>query len=105
MKTLIVRAGPRAIKHLRENGANPSMLLDVFGVKKSAELQKLAVSMLKKTVKVFYFDRETGSTSDISALDPSADASGEWGWGGLSEFSGRANQAVARAVANNHIGE
>ena len=46
------------------------------------------------------FNRETGRTSDISDLDPSAEGNGEGGWGGLSEFSGRANEAVARAVAN-----
>ena len=37
---------------------------------------------------------------DISDLDPSSEGAGEGGWGGLSEFSGRANEAVARAVAN-----
>jgi len=55
---------------------------------------------MTKEVKVHYFDRTTGRTSDISVLDPSSAESGESGWGGLSEFSGRANEAVARAVAN-----
>ena len=32
-------------------------------------------------------------------LDPSAEEEGEAGWGGLAEFSGRANSAVAQAVA------
>ncbi|MBE7500528.1 MAG: hypothetical protein HS113_09530 [Verrucomicrobiales bacterium] len=51
-------------------------------------------------VRVHYFDRLTGATRDISELDLEAEAGGKSGWGGLSEFSGRANDAVARAVAN-----
>jgi hypothetical protein len=49
--------------------------------------------------KVYYFDRD-GVTRDISSLDTSAEEEGKAGWGGLSEFSGRANEEVARAVAN-----
>jgi hypothetical protein len=56
--------------------------------------------MLQKTAKVWYFDRENGTTRDISDLDPSSEEVGDAGWGGLTEFSGRANAAVARAVAN-----
>jgi len=33
-------------------------------------------------------------------LDPNTEQDGESGWGGLSEFSGRANEAVAQAIAN-----
>jgi len=49
---------------------------------------------------VQYFDRERGTTRDISDLDPSSEEEGESGWGGLSEFSARANEAVANAVSN-----
>ena len=61
---------------------------------------KMAETVMAKTSRVHYFDRESGITRDISSLDPGAEESGEAGWGGLSEFSGRANEAVARAVAN-----
>ncbi len=54
---------------------------------------------LKKSFKVFYFDRDSGKTHDISELDPDEEQAGKGGWGGLIEFSGRANDAVARAVA------
>jgi len=57
---------------------------------------------MQRNIKVYYFDREAGKTKDISALDPSAEEAGESGWGGLAEFSGRANEAVARAVANSN---
>ena len=89
-----------AIKHLRENGASPDALLDVFAAPKSQSMLKLAQNMMAKTQKVYYFDRATGIGKDISALDPDAEGEGAAGWGGLSEFSGRANKAVARAVAN-----
>ncbi len=89
-----------ALKHLRENHADPEALLRIFEVSNSPPMQKLATTVMEKTVKVYYFNRETGNTTDISALDPSAEGQAEAGWGGLSEFSGRANEAVARAVAN-----
>jgi hypothetical protein len=89
-----------ALKHLRENNAGAEALLNIFDAPNSPPMQLLADKVMEKTVKVHYFNRETGQTSDISDLDPSSEGAGEGGWGGLSEFSGRANEAVARAVAN-----
>jgi hypothetical protein len=89
-----------ALKHLRETRATPDALLNIFEAPKTQQMQRLATSAMEKMVKVYYFDREDGTTTDISALDPSAQGQAEAGWGGLSEFSGRANEAVARAVAN-----
>ena len=93
-----------ALKHLRENQAGAEALLNIFEASNSQPMKNLANTVMEKTVKVFYFNRETGRTSDISDLDPSAEGAGEGGWGGLSEFSGRANEAVARAVANSDRG-
>ena len=89
-----------ALKHLRQTKAGAEAFLNIFEASNSPPMQKLADTVMEKTVKVFYFNRETGETSDISELDPSAEGEGQGGWGGLSEFSGRANEAVARAVAN-----
>jgi len=89
-----------ALKHLKANGADAQAILGVFEAENSQPMRKLADTAMEKTLKVFYFDRETGKTRDISELDPSAEEEGESGWGGLSEFSGRANKAVARSVAN-----
>ena len=55
---------------------------------------------MTKHVKVYYFDPKIGKTKDISELDVDREEEGEDGWGGLSEFSGRANAAVAMAAAN-----
>lgn len=89
-----------ALKHLRANGASPEALLSVFDVQASPAMLDVASRAMARTSKVYYFDREGGVTKDISMLDPSSEEKGESGWGGLSEFSGRANEAVARAVAN-----
>ena len=89
-----------ALKHLRDTRARPEAFLDIFEAPNTPPMQKLAASVMEKAVKVYYFDRENGTTVDISDLDPSAEGQAEAGWGGLSEFSGRANEAVARAVAN-----
>lgn len=91
-----------ALKHLRENKAKPEALLDVFAAPKTQAMIKMAEAVMGKTSRVHYFDRQSGNTRDISALDPGAEEDGESGWGGLSEFSGRANDAVARAVANSN---
>lgn len=91
-----------ALKHLRENKAKPEALLEVFAAPKTQAMIKMAEAVMAKSSRVHYFDRQSGTTRDISALDPSAEEEGEAGWGGLSEFSGRANDAVARAVANSN---
>jgi hypothetical protein len=89
-----------ALRQLKENGAPADSLLDMFDVARSQPMQALAETVMSKTMKVFYFDRETGRTKDISSLDPAAEEEGLSGWGGLSEFSGKTNKVVARAAAN-----
>jgi AAA15 family ATPase/GTPase len=88
-----------ALKRLKENGANAADLLGIFDAEASQAMVKMANKVMRKRINVFYFDRKTGRTRDISDLDPSAEGAGGGGWGGLSEFSSRANDAVARAVA------
>ncbi len=89
-----------ALKHLHECRAKPSALLEVFDAPATQGMQSLAEKVMKKRSKVYYFDREGETIRDISDLNPDKEESGESGWGGLSEFSGRASEAVAKAVAN-----
>jgi hypothetical protein len=89
-----------ALRHLKENQASADALLTTFGAPKTQSMQKLARTVMAKKVKVYSFDAETGRAKDISVLDPAEEKSGQAGWGGLAEFSGRANAAVAQAVAN-----
>jgi len=90
------------LRHLREHKAKPEVLLEVFCAPNTPGMRKLAETVMAKEQRVHYFDRAQGTTRDISALDPYAEEEGESGWGGLSEFSARANEAVARAVANSN---
>ncbi len=89
-----------ALRNLQACDAPPSALLGVFNAPKTQPLERLASRVLSKTFKVHYFDAKTGITKDISDLDPGSELEVENGWGGLSEFSGRVNDAVARAVSN-----
>ena len=88
-----------ALRHLKENHAPPEALLDIFDAPKTSGMINMAKRVMGRSAKVHYFDR-SGQTRNISTLDPASEEIGESGWGGLSEFSGRANTAVARAVAN-----
>src|SRR5271157_1337344 len=89
-----------ALRHLRTNRASPQALLGMFDAPVTPSLRRLAETVMTKQIRVYYFDPTSGATRDISALDVDSEDVGEDGWGGLSEFSGRVNAAVARAVAN-----
>ena len=56
----------------------------------------------EKSLRTFYFDPEpkkgASNTTDITELDPGADSEIVSGWGGLSEFSGRIADIVAKVV-------
>jgi hypothetical protein len=89
-----------ALRHLKASHASPLALLEIFEAPKTPPMQNLAETVLRKNVNVHYFDPVTGNTNDISDLDADSEEMGHGGWGGLTEFSGRVNTAVARAVAN-----
>jgi hypothetical protein len=89
-----------ALRVFQEHHAKPEDLLDLFKTQKSQPMLKLAQEVLGKSAKVYYFEQEAGKTRDISKLDPGSSTDFEAGWGGLSEFSGRVADVVARAVAN-----
>lgn len=90
------------LRYLQDCKASASDLLSVFLAPNTSPMQKVASAALGKTLKVFYFDRTSGKSRDISELDPDDEEAGNAGWGGLMEFSGRANAAVAQAVANSN---
>jgi hypothetical protein len=89
-----------ALKHLKQHGARPEALLEVFKVPKSQGLLEVAEAVMAKDIRVFHFDSDTQQVRDISALDPETGESGVDGWGGLSEFSSRVNEAVGRVAAS-----
>lgn len=91
-----------ALRAFRQHGGTDRDVLDLFGLPPNRETRKLCAAALDpaKLTQIYYFERESGCTKDISTLDPSDEEAGVNGWGGLSEFSGRANDAVAHVVAN-----
>jgi energy-coupling factor transporter ATP-binding protein EcfA2 len=91
-----------AIRILGESKAAPEHLLRVFDAPRTPALLDVAGKCLRRTPRVYYFDR-SGTVHNISQLDPDAEAAGQSGWGGLAEFSSRANDVVAHVVANSPI--
>lgn len=90
-----------AIRNLQESAGTAEALLRVFGVGADPTLRSVATSALSKRLTVYYYEGGSGRVHDISRLDPAAQTVFEAQWGGLSEFSERANAEVAAAVAAN----
>lgn len=59
--------------------------------------RQFAEAVLKKTYRVYFFQR-SGIVRDISSLDPGDEDRAVWGWGGLSEFSGRVADLVGETL-------
>jgi hypothetical protein len=92
-----------AFRNLREHRADPRIVLSMFGVKCTPSTLKLAEAALRKTAKVYYFDPSSQTTRDISHLDPASSEIAEWGWGGLTELSGKLADMVADAAAADRV--
>jgi hypothetical protein len=87
-----------ALGILQKRGAKPERLLELFDVQATPGLRKIARAAMGKRAKVYFFDRETGTAQDISSLNPGNADAAVAEWGGLSEFSSRAGEVVARVV-------
>lgn len=81
------------------HAAAPASVLELCGAPNTQALRRVAETVLKKESRVYLFSRETGTTQEISDLDPGAGDAAEAEWGGLTEFSGRAADVVAEVVA------
>lgn len=87
-----------ALKTIREHHAPPERILDIFEAQKTSVMKQLAESVYQKSTRVFFFDRDTGSTREISNLDPASEDEIEAGWGGLTSFSGRVGEVVSNVI-------
>jgi hypothetical protein len=88
-----------ALEALRKHQGSADDLLELFEAPHSAGLRAMAKAALEKKSRVYYF-APTGTSKDITDLDPGSSEAQEASWGGLLEFSARANDTVAKAVAN-----
>ena len=89
-----------ALRNLQDAKATAESVLAMFNLRPNQATRSLGDTALETRIAVHYYDRGTGKTHDISRLDPSAPESFESAWGGLTEFSERANHEVATAVAS-----
>ncbi|MDP2983100.1 MAG: ATP-binding protein [Candidatus Latescibacter sp.] len=99
--------GLRTIQHYQ---AAPDKVIDMFGLRRhSPGMKKIATAAIGKEYRVFYFYRSTDFSGhkvrDISALDPGAENPNEANWGGLTEFSGRVGEVVAKIISSSSAEE
>jgi hypothetical protein len=87
-----------ALQVLKKHNGTEEDVRKLFDLQASGGGKGLAESALKKTYRVYYFDRR-GQARDISSLDPASEDVSEAGWGGLSEFSGKVSDVVAEVVS------
>lgn len=87
-----------ALQILQKNKGDEADVRELFDLNLSGGGRELAQSALKKKYRVYYFKRD-GKVRDISNLDPGSESLDESGWGGLSEFSGRVGEVVAKVVS------
>jgi hypothetical protein len=84
-----------AIRNPKAYGASPEKLLELFRAPRTPQMKEFAARILAKDLRVYYFDAGTGTSKDISTLDPASADDIESGWGGLAEYSGRIADVVA----------
>lgn len=83
------------IRFAQKHGGNEADVLDMLDLPNNGEMRPVAASALKSALKVYFFQRD-GFVKNISELDPSAADQAEASWGGLTEFSGRVSEVVAK---------
>jgi len=92
-----------AIMEIKKNKADPLLIMELFDLPKVTGIKELCEEVVyKKDFKSYYFDKkENGNivVKNISTLDPGAEDHNISGWGGLTEFSGKASDIVAKAVS------
>ena len=88
-----------AVQTLKRESAPADRMLDLFQAEKSQAMRKVAETVIKKDIRVYYFDDATGDTQDISTLDPSSDNDVLAGWGGLTGYGGRIADLIADTIA------
>ncbi len=92
---LDVMWGLRAIERF---GGDWRDVADLFGASRSQSLKPIAEKAIAVSRVVHYFDTE-GVSRDISDLDPASPDDAVRGWGGLTGFSERIGDVVARLSA------
>jgi predicted ATP-binding protein involved in virulence len=90
-----------AIVEMKRLSVDHHYFLKIFDLRSTNYTIALAKNMQKKSIRVNYFKQsDNGVRSvDISKLDPGSASEDEWGWGGISGFSGRIADVVGEMVS------
>lgn len=88
-----------AMQALRQTNAPADALRKILSLPSKAPINEMVKSAMLRDVRVYSFSKDTGHTTDISALDPGSENPDQATWGGLAEFGSRAANVVAKAVA------
>lgn len=90
-----------AFKYLKATGSNDNLLAELFKIKESH--QGIFNNILEtKDISTYYFDRinKQVEIKDISTLDAGSEDISVAEWGGLSSFSSKASDIIAKIMAN-----
>ena len=90
------------LRTLQQQGGEAEDVLEMLGL--NASLKEMAKESLAKRITVSFFEPDK-DVVDISALDPGADDAAESGWGGLTSFTGKIGDVVARVVNRHEASE
>lgn len=88
------------INRLQENDSDFKYLGELFGIKPQPAMNKVFESLTNKSFQTYLFRHSRAGviSKKISSLDPSSSNSDTSGWGGLLDFSSRANEIVQKAT-------
>jgi len=87
-----------ALSLIQRNQGDVQDALDLFGLRRSTVTLPLARTALMLQARAYAFGRD-GRVRDISTLDPASEDIWEAGWGGLTGFSAKVGDIVARVVS------
>lgn len=89
------------LRTLRELGGTPRDVAELLDIAETTSVRNAAQRALAADYRAYSFERGA-PVRDISALDPMSDDPDTAGWGGLTAFSERVANVVARVVARSH---
>ncbi len=92
-----------ALENLQKNEANNTAVAQLFDINKpSTDSKKMFDSLLKGTIKTYFFDRihNKVTVKDISSLDAGSNDEAVAQWGGLTSFSSKTIDVVSNSVAH-----
>jgi predicted ATP-binding protein involved in virulence len=92
-----------AFNYIQTHHVSFKSLAELFDLKNiPPSLKEMLTSVLTKTIKTYYFDREIDAViiKDISSLDAGSSDEAISQWGGLSSFSSKASEVILKVTSD-----